>query len=192
MLTVAQKTLVQDSFASIATIADDAAVLFYQRLFELDPSLQPMFRGRHGGAAQEADADAHRRGEGARPPRAARAGRPGSGTPPRRLRRRRVALRHGRRGAAVDARDGARQRVHARSGGGLDRRVRPAGDDDEGAARDEALVAGADASTPDRGGRATRQASSPRTCGSDDATVPRRARDGNRRRWSRRSRPSAR
>jgi hemoglobin-like flavoprotein len=45
MLTVAQKDLVQGTFASIATIADDAAVLFYQKLFELDPSLRPMFRG---------------------------------------------------------------------------------------------------------------------------------------------------
>ena len=45
MLTLAQTTLVQDSFATIAPIADDAAVLFYQRLFELDPSLEPMFRG---------------------------------------------------------------------------------------------------------------------------------------------------
>ena len=45
MLTLTQKTLVQDSFATIAPIADDAAVLFYQRLFELDPSLEHMFRG---------------------------------------------------------------------------------------------------------------------------------------------------
>lgn len=45
MLTVRQKDLVQGTFASIATIADDAAILFYQRLFELDPSLKPMFRG---------------------------------------------------------------------------------------------------------------------------------------------------
>ena len=45
MLTAFQKRLVQDSFASIAGIADDAAVLFYQRLFELDPSLRGMFRG---------------------------------------------------------------------------------------------------------------------------------------------------
>jgi len=45
MLTVAQKTLVQDSFKTIAPIADDAAALFYRRLFELDPSLQAMFRG---------------------------------------------------------------------------------------------------------------------------------------------------
>jgi len=45
MLTVAQKTLVQGSFATIAPIADDAAVLFYGRLFELDPTLKPLFRG---------------------------------------------------------------------------------------------------------------------------------------------------
>ena len=45
MLTQAQKTLVQESFATIAPIADDAAALFYRRLFELDPSLEHMFRG---------------------------------------------------------------------------------------------------------------------------------------------------
>jgi len=45
MVTEAQKTLVQQSFVSVAAIADDAAILFYQRLFELDPSLRPLFRG---------------------------------------------------------------------------------------------------------------------------------------------------
>ena len=45
MLTVHQKTLVQESFAIVAPIADDAAALFYRRLFEIDPSLQHMFRG---------------------------------------------------------------------------------------------------------------------------------------------------
>lgn len=45
MITATQKGLVQNSFTAVATIADDAAVLFYQRLFELDPSLRPMFRG---------------------------------------------------------------------------------------------------------------------------------------------------
>jgi hemoglobin-like flavoprotein len=45
MVTAAQKTLVQDTFESIAPIADDAAALFYRRLFELDPSLRTMFRG---------------------------------------------------------------------------------------------------------------------------------------------------
>lgn len=45
MLTAAQKSLVQDSFATITPIADDAAALFYRRLFELDPSLERMFKG---------------------------------------------------------------------------------------------------------------------------------------------------
>ena len=45
MLTQAQVTLVQETFAVIAPIADDAAALFYRRLFELDPGLQAMFKG---------------------------------------------------------------------------------------------------------------------------------------------------
>ena len=45
MVTQTQKALVRQSFAAIAPIADDAAALFYRRLFELDPSLQAMFRG---------------------------------------------------------------------------------------------------------------------------------------------------
>jgi hemoglobin-like flavoprotein len=45
MLTPQQKRLVQDTFVTIAPIADDAAALFYRRLFEIDPSLERMFRG---------------------------------------------------------------------------------------------------------------------------------------------------
>ena len=45
MLTNTQKTLVQESFAAVRPIADDAAALFYRRLFELDPSLERMFKG---------------------------------------------------------------------------------------------------------------------------------------------------
>jgi len=45
MVTQRQKTLVQQSFATITPIADDVAALFYRRLFELDPSLERMFRG---------------------------------------------------------------------------------------------------------------------------------------------------
>ncbi len=45
MLTSTQKTLVQESFALIAPIADQSAALFYGRLFEIDPSLRRMFRG---------------------------------------------------------------------------------------------------------------------------------------------------
>ncbi len=37
--------LVQSSFAEVRPIAVQAAELFYQRLFTLDPSLRPMFKG---------------------------------------------------------------------------------------------------------------------------------------------------
>jgi nitric oxide dioxygenase len=45
MVTNTEKRLVQESFGAIAPIADDAAALFYRRLFELDPTLERMFRG---------------------------------------------------------------------------------------------------------------------------------------------------
>jgi hemoglobin-like flavoprotein len=37
--------LVQDSFRKVLPISEQAAALFYARLFELDPSLRAMFRG---------------------------------------------------------------------------------------------------------------------------------------------------
>lgn len=40
-----QKALVQQSFEIVLTIEEAAAGLFYGRLFELDPSLRPMFKG---------------------------------------------------------------------------------------------------------------------------------------------------
>jgi hemoglobin-like flavoprotein len=36
--------LVQSTFAQVRPIADVAAVMFYSRLFELDPSLRPLFK----------------------------------------------------------------------------------------------------------------------------------------------------
>lgn len=48
MLTMTQIELVQDTFAIIVPIADDAAALFYRRLFEIDPSLERMFHGDMG------------------------------------------------------------------------------------------------------------------------------------------------
>jgi hemoglobin-like flavoprotein len=36
---------VQDSFEQVKPISDTAATLFYGRLFELDPSLRPYFKG---------------------------------------------------------------------------------------------------------------------------------------------------
>jgi hemoglobin-like flavoprotein len=40
-----QKVLVQESFAKVLPISETAADLFYNRLFELDPSLRPLFKG---------------------------------------------------------------------------------------------------------------------------------------------------
>lgn len=40
-----QVRLVQESFARVVPIAETAAALFYERLFTLDPSLRPMFKG---------------------------------------------------------------------------------------------------------------------------------------------------
>ena len=44
-MTQIQTELVRSSFAQVAQIADAAGALFYRRLFELDPSLRPLFRG---------------------------------------------------------------------------------------------------------------------------------------------------
>ena len=44
-MTPAQKALVQTTFAKVVPIADTAASLFYGRLFEIDPSLRPLFTG---------------------------------------------------------------------------------------------------------------------------------------------------
>jgi hemoglobin-like flavoprotein len=44
-MTTTQTELVQASFAKVLPIADEAAALFYGRLFELDPALRPLFKG---------------------------------------------------------------------------------------------------------------------------------------------------
>ena len=43
-MTPAEKDLVQTTFAKVVPIADQAAALFYGRLFEMDPSLRPLFK----------------------------------------------------------------------------------------------------------------------------------------------------
>jgi hemoglobin-like flavoprotein len=42
-MTPEQQELIRSSWAQVAPIADTAAVLFYERLFALDPGLRPMF-----------------------------------------------------------------------------------------------------------------------------------------------------
>ncbi len=43
-ITPRQKALVQSSFAKVEPIADDAAKIFYDKLFEYDPKLKHMFK----------------------------------------------------------------------------------------------------------------------------------------------------
>jgi hemoglobin-like flavoprotein len=43
-MTPHQIQLIRRTFALVVPVADIAALLFYKRLFELDPSLQPLFR----------------------------------------------------------------------------------------------------------------------------------------------------
>jgi len=40
-----QKDLIQTTFALVVPIADKAAEIFYNKLFELDPNLKPLFKG---------------------------------------------------------------------------------------------------------------------------------------------------
>lgn len=42
-MTSVQKRLVQDSFVDVSKAAEPIGLLFYGRLFELDPSLRPLF-----------------------------------------------------------------------------------------------------------------------------------------------------
>ncbi len=44
-MTPEQIAMVQDSFAKVKPIADDAAKMFYAKLFELDANLKPLFKG---------------------------------------------------------------------------------------------------------------------------------------------------
>jgi hemoglobin-like flavoprotein len=44
-MTPEQVLLIQASFAKVLPIADTAAALFYGRLFDLDPTLRPLFQG---------------------------------------------------------------------------------------------------------------------------------------------------
>lgn len=44
-MTPDQVKLVQQSFAQVAPIADPAAAMFYERLFEIAPAVRPLFHG---------------------------------------------------------------------------------------------------------------------------------------------------
>ena len=42
-MTPHQQNLIKESFGMVAPIAEQAAEIFYNRMFELDPSTQPLF-----------------------------------------------------------------------------------------------------------------------------------------------------
>jgi nitric oxide dioxygenase len=44
-MTPVQVRLIQDSFAKVAPISEQAAALFYGRLFEIAPEVKPLFKG---------------------------------------------------------------------------------------------------------------------------------------------------
>lgn len=44
-MTPENQALVRDSFAKVVPIAPQAAAMFYDRLFVLDPTLRPLFKG---------------------------------------------------------------------------------------------------------------------------------------------------
>ena len=43
-MTPAQKSLVQSTWKQVVPLADAAAIMFYDRLFEIDPTTKPLFR----------------------------------------------------------------------------------------------------------------------------------------------------
>ena len=44
-MTPQQIALVRESFAKVVPISEEAAALFYDRLFAIDPSTRPLFNG---------------------------------------------------------------------------------------------------------------------------------------------------
>jgi hypothetical protein len=63
-MTPAQIDDVKRSFALVAPIADQAGMLFYTHLFEIDPTLRALFKG---DIETQSKIDANDRGRGQRP-----------------------------------------------------------------------------------------------------------------------------
>lgn len=53
-----QQSLIRATGAPVAPISDNAAALFYRRLFEIDPELAPVRAHEHDPARPDAHADA--------------------------------------------------------------------------------------------------------------------------------------
>lgn len=123
-MTPDQVKLVQQSFAKVAPISDQAAVLFYDRLFEIAPQVKAMFPAEMAEQRKKLMAtlavvvNGLGNLESVLPAASALAIRHVSYGARRESRR--------RRGIAVDAGKGTRRRLDARSRGGMDRGLRNA------------------------------------------------------------------
>ena len=62
-----QIELVQNNFKLATPILEGATMTFYQRLFELDPSLRPMFRGPRDKQPRKLGHVRNRSGKGTKP-----------------------------------------------------------------------------------------------------------------------------
>ena len=135
-MTPSQKSLVQQTFAQVVPIADQAAALFYGRLFELDPSLRSLFKNDIRAQGQKLmQMLGYAVGKLDAPDELAPAVE-GLGRKHVGVRRQGRGLRHRRRRLALDTREGPGAGVHDRRQGRLDRRLRGARrHDDEGRRR---------------------------------------------------------
>jgi hypothetical protein len=125
MMTPDQVKLVQESFAKVAPISETAAMLFYDRLFEIAPQVKAMFPADMTEQRKKLMATLAFVVNGLQSG-VHSAGGERAGNAPRQLRRQEGALSRGRRRLAVDAGEGARRRLDAGTGGRLDRGVRDA------------------------------------------------------------------
>jgi hypothetical protein len=89
-MTSEQVKAIQDSFAKVAPISEQAAEIFYGRLFEIAPAVKPLFRGDMKEQGKTVVINGLAGGKRAR-------------QTPRRVRRQGNRLCSGRRGVVVDA-----------------------------------------------------------------------------------------
>jgi len=119
-MTPDQIKLVQQSFAKVAPISEQAGVLFYDRLFEIAPAVRAMFPNDMSEQRRKLMATLAIVVNGLSNLEMILPAASSLATPPRRLWRQARALSRGRRGAAVDAGEGPGLRLDARARGSLD------------------------------------------------------------------------
>ena len=125
-MTPDQVKLVQESFAKVAPISDQAAVIFYDRLFEAAPQVKAMFPADMTEQRKKLMATLAVVVNGLAKLRIDPAGGERAGPAARRLRRQARALSGGRRRAVVDAGKGTGRGLDPRGCRRLDRRLRHA------------------------------------------------------------------